>query len=281
MSSADAMAATVAGTPLFAAPEIMRGEEYGASCDVYSFGVMLLELASSDGLLPFLRQRWRESQVKSGAESSNVQRTKQAQNDVDERQAMAMMRSIWQGNFRPVVLGGPPVPNAPPSVSTLIVRCTLHDPAARPPFSEVLTVLANNCAQEAEALMYIRGAESASRGVEGARGNSQEVISIDKTASSAATSSEVQAHIDGRTSTNKTSTSIKIAIGPDFEDVCDQRSSASQSNLLLQSQVYRASINPLSRGSSAAGAEGTKRARSSEKESRMSIQVTKTECTDV
>ena len=232
------MAATVAGTPLFAAPEIMRGEEYGASCDVYSFGVMLLELASSDGLLPFLRQRWRESQVKSGAESSNVQRTKQAQNDVDERQAMAMMRSIWQGNFRPVVLGGPPVPNAPPSVSTLIVRCTLHDPAARPPFSEVLTVLANNCAQEAEAFMYIRGAESASRGVEGARGNSQEVISIDKTASSAATSSEVQAHIDGRTSTNKTSTSIKIAIGPDFELELELIQTQMTQKPMLRAEVY-------------------------------------------
>jgi len=282
MSSADVMAATVAGTPLFAAPEIMRGEEYGASCDVYSFGMMLLEMASSDGLLSFLQLRWRTTKLVDGAKSNEFQRTKQAQRDVDERQAMAMMRTIWQGNFRPLVLGGPPVPSAPPSVSNLIMRCTLHDPAARPSFSEVLIVLATDCAQEADALIYIRGAEKAFTGVESTRGSSQEPIAVGKAEPSAArASSKVQAHDNGRASINRASSSNDIAKDSDFENAQGRRNSASQSNLLLQSQVYRSSINPLSRGASVAGGGDTKKFRPSEKESQMSIQVAKAECTNV
>jgi len=275
MSSADAMAATVAGTPLYAAPEIMRGEEYGATCDVYSFGMMLLDMASPDGLLPLLRQRWRTAQP--------MQRTQQAQRDVDERQAMAMMRTIWQGNFRPLVLGGPPIPDAPPSVSTLIVRCTLHDPTARPTFSEVLTVLATDCAQEAEALIYIRSAGSAFKGAGESRGSNQGAIAVGTTELSAvrASSAAAQANGDGWASTNRASMSSGIATVSDFEDGQDQRRSASQSNLLLQSQVYRTYINPLSRGVNATGGGDKYQLRASEKESQISIQVTKTECTDV
>lgn len=282
MSSADAMAATIAGTPLFAAPEIMRGEEYGASCDIYSFGMMLLDMASSDGLLLFLRQRWRTAQLDSGAESSNIQRTKQAQSDFDERQAMAMMRDIWRGTFRPVVLGGPLVPNAPPSVSSLIIRCTQHDPIARPTFIEVLTVLSNACAQEAEALTYIRGVDSTSRGAEIEPASSQETIAVVNPASSAASRASSSLHAYGnQESTKKVSTSRGLVTGTHLEDAQLRRSSASQSNLLLRSQVYRASVNPLSKGANVLSGGGTKKFRSSEVESRISFQVTKTECNDV
>jgi len=158
MTSASGIAATIVGTPLFAAPEIMRGEEYGAGCDVYSYGMLLLDMASPNGLLPLMLRRWRASQPGSW----NGHGGKQPQNDKDdERDAMALIRAIWQGQFRPVVLGGPPVAHAPPSISELAARCTVHDPAARPSFAEVLETLMGTCAQEAESLMYARGEDHA------------------------------------------------------------------------------------------------------------------------
>lgn len=32
------------GTPLYACPQILRGEKYGAKCDVWSVGVILVEM---------------------------------------------------------------------------------------------------------------------------------------------------------------------------------------------------------------------------------------------
>ena len=40
----DDIALGAAGTPLFCAPEILRGEAYDASADVYSFGLLLLAM---------------------------------------------------------------------------------------------------------------------------------------------------------------------------------------------------------------------------------------------
>jgi serine/threonine protein kinase len=42
--SSDDVAMAAVGTPLFCAPEIMRGEAYNASADVYSFGLLLLAM---------------------------------------------------------------------------------------------------------------------------------------------------------------------------------------------------------------------------------------------
>ena len=47
----DSVTMTGVGTPLFAAPELMRGEVYDESVDVYSFGVLLCELFSQE--VPF------------------------------------------------------------------------------------------------------------------------------------------------------------------------------------------------------------------------------------
>jgi serine/threonine protein kinase len=50
---------TAVGTPLFAAPEIARGESYDESVDVYSFGLMLVNLATIEPILDFIAERWR------------------------------------------------------------------------------------------------------------------------------------------------------------------------------------------------------------------------------
>ena len=41
---------TFVGTPYYLAPEVARGEQYDEKCDVYGFGVLLLEMASAGGL---------------------------------------------------------------------------------------------------------------------------------------------------------------------------------------------------------------------------------------
>ena len=49
------------GTPLFCAPEIMRGEPYDESVDVYSFGILLLDMAVDEEITDFFTERYRIS----------------------------------------------------------------------------------------------------------------------------------------------------------------------------------------------------------------------------
>jgi len=234
LTSASGIAATIVGTPLFAAPEIMRGEEYGAGCDVYSYGMLLLDMASPDGLLPLMLNRWRASQPGSWYGSSGNQR----QNNDDERDAMALIRAIWQGDFRPVTLGGPPVARAPPSISELAARCTLHDPAKRPTFTEVLETLMGTCAQEAESLMYARGED---RAIEGA---SSRAAAGELSSSSSSVEAGAPASGDEEWSGDFRSNDA----GVDQNQPPKWRSSTQKEQVLRRSLAYRASINPLSAG---------------------------------
>jgi len=43
-TTADAKNMTQTGTPLYCAPEIVRGEQYNETCDIYSLGIMLNEM---------------------------------------------------------------------------------------------------------------------------------------------------------------------------------------------------------------------------------------------
>lgn len=48
MNSDDGMAHTTTGTPLYMAPEILRGEPYGYACDVWALGCVLVEMLTLD-----------------------------------------------------------------------------------------------------------------------------------------------------------------------------------------------------------------------------------------
>ena len=48
---------TATGTPLFCAPEVVKGENYDEKCDSYSFGLLLMALAVEEPLLDFIGER--------------------------------------------------------------------------------------------------------------------------------------------------------------------------------------------------------------------------------
>ena len=43
-AGSDVMTMTMAGTPVYCAPEVLQGDPYNKSADVYSFGLVLLEM---------------------------------------------------------------------------------------------------------------------------------------------------------------------------------------------------------------------------------------------
>ena len=82
---------TVVGTPLFCAPEMLRGETYDEMVDVYSFGMLLLNMGVGEHVLDFLRERWVISFKKSKA-PSNIYR---------------VLRPMQEEGWRPVTLDWP------------------------------------------------------------------------------------------------------------------------------------------------------------------------------
>jgi serine/threonine protein kinase len=49
---------TSVGTPLFCAPEVMKGENYDEKVDVYAFGMSLMIICMQEDILEFLRTRY-------------------------------------------------------------------------------------------------------------------------------------------------------------------------------------------------------------------------------
>jgi len=115
---------TAVGTPLFCAPELMRGERYDEKVDVYSFGLLLLDMSVQEPLLDFLGERFRVAFKKKRA----------------PQQAMRVIRKITEDGWRPVTEANP-VPCAPSSVSALIASCCAPQPGDRPSFNLVLSTL--------------------------------------------------------------------------------------------------------------------------------------------
>ena len=127
-AAGDEASMTATGTPMFVAPEVSRGEEYGEKVDVYSFGVLLLCVAVEQSITEFIGQRWCAHFDKSRIPNTNT---------IAFNRVLA---PIWEGRWKPVSEAAP-VPQAPPAVSALISRCTSFSPELRPSFSEVLAAL--------------------------------------------------------------------------------------------------------------------------------------------
>ena len=53
---------TVVGTPIYMAPEVLRGEKYTIKCDVWSIGTTIYELVT--GYLPFKVSKIETSPIK-------------------------------------------------------------------------------------------------------------------------------------------------------------------------------------------------------------------------
>ena len=124
------------GTPLFAAPEVARMEQYSEKIDVYSYGLILLELAVSGGLFAFFQKRWQSEHPS-------------APGCFDFR---TVLNEVWHRGWRPVdhETTGKELFSAPPSISELILRCCAHEPAQRPSFREILEILTTQCLAEVE-----------------------------------------------------------------------------------------------------------------------------------
>ena len=136
---------SAAGTPLYAAPEIMLGSSYGEQVDVYSFGMMLIHAAAPSGLAVFLGRRWLETHPHSLPSKPRH----------DESAAFNAIRAICTENWSPVTQQSP-VLGAPSSINSLAAQCIARDPALRPSFATISSRLMGPCAAEVEGSMFVR-----------------------------------------------------------------------------------------------------------------------------
>jgi len=97
------------GTPLFAAPEVLRSDEYSESADVYSFGVCCWEIATADR--PF----------------------------ADMNTVKALHDVAYKG-LRPQ-LSKEQQQNAPEWIDFLIARCFVNIPEERPTMGDILSFI--------------------------------------------------------------------------------------------------------------------------------------------
>jgi serine/threonine protein kinase len=130
---------TAVGTPLYVAPEIARGENYDEKVDVYSFGLTLMEMCVEEQLLDFIGGRWVIAFDKKKIPKA----------------AMRIIRPMTEDGWRPVTDENP-IPFAPPTINSLIVRCCDHDPTKRPSFEIILEELNEKCKEEIDAASFGR-----------------------------------------------------------------------------------------------------------------------------
>eukprot|EP01103_Thecamoeba_quadrilineata_P018218 TRINITY_DN6835_c0_g1_i1.p1 TRINITY_DN6835_c0_g1~~TRINITY_DN6835_c0_g1_i1.p1 ORF type:complete len:313 (-),score=22.55 TRINITY_DN6835_c0_g1_i1:108-1046(-) len=95
---------TYCGSPCWVAPEVLRTEQYSAKVDVYSYGIVLWEMAARTEPYP----------------------------SMDPFQIIYMVGSLGSR---------PQIPDCPMSWKILIQRCWDNNPTERPLFSDVITIL--------------------------------------------------------------------------------------------------------------------------------------------
>ena len=141
---------TMVGTPMFAAPEIMRGEKHNQAVDVYSFGLTLVNFAVDGDLSTFVGERWRVDYKKDA-----IPNTKTIAYN-------AVLRSMWEEGWRPVTHQNP-ISWAPQSINRLLMACMAHEPSMRPTWEEVLRALTKDAVDELEEGSFGRQSVNASQ----------------------------------------------------------------------------------------------------------------------
>jgi len=116
--SREAMERTITGTPVYMAPEVVRGEKYDASADVYSFGIVIYAMTLKDGNVHAAFEERLEKEL-GGAETKNL----------------AAMSAANDG-IRPLI-----DPMTPKTLKNLIQSCWDKRPGSRPGIDEVVTLL--------------------------------------------------------------------------------------------------------------------------------------------
>ena len=86
----DSVTMTGVGTPLFAAPELMRGEVYDESVDVYSFAIVLLAMAVEEDMPEWFQKRY----------AATMMDTKKKKKKKPPK-IMKVLRSVWEEGWRP------------------------------------------------------------------------------------------------------------------------------------------------------------------------------------
>jgi serine/threonine protein kinase len=130
---------TAVGTPLYAAPEVAKGEYYDETIDVYSFGMILIDVCIDIPILSFIGEKW----------LLNFKKKK------IPKQPMRIIRPMTEDGWRPVTIDNP-ITFAPPTINDLIIKCLSHNPKDRPNFKYILNILTNQTKKEIENNHYKR-----------------------------------------------------------------------------------------------------------------------------
>ena len=130
------------GTPLFCAPEIMRGEPYDESVDIYSFGILLLDMAVDEEITDFFTERYRISLGKKRTPSI-IKALRAVSEDGWRPHSRSRIQSIHATDDEEMVLEleSDPLSFAPLSIRNLIGNCCDHDPQKRLSFTSIIREL--------------------------------------------------------------------------------------------------------------------------------------------
>ncbi|KAG9407119.1 hypothetical protein AC1031_001761 [Aphanomyces cochlioides] len=138
---------SITGTPLWMAPEMIRGERYSEKADVYSFGIgtSMFAATTSDHLALVL------SELDTKQTPYNELTSKKKSTDKVTGVSVLMRRVAFEG-LRPRL-----AEDGLSSVQELFTRCVDSTPSARPTFEEIIEFLEYNVQHEVN-LRFPRGA---------------------------------------------------------------------------------------------------------------------------
>jgi hypothetical protein len=116
----DESSMTLVGTPYFIAPEVIRGDSYDISCDVFSFAIVLCCIGVPDGSV---RKVFSE-ELRAGKQLTKMQAAKLKGMHVSNNHARGWRSDLSSFNW-------------PEKMAELVKACWSPDPSTRPTFDEI------------------------------------------------------------------------------------------------------------------------------------------------